>query len=54
VVCIGDQYGIAYQTMSDFKSNKVIFKQHTLTFALSKSTEISGKKTLKKMYDEKL
>jgi len=45
VACIGDQYGITKQTMSDFKSNKEIFKQHTITFALSNSGDISGKKT---------
>jgi len=54
VACIGDQYGITKQTVSDFKSNKEIFKQHTIIFALSNSGDISGKKTLKKIYDEKL
>jgi predicted transcriptional regulator len=48
------QNGIAKQTVSDFKSNKEIFKQHTIIFALSNGGDISGKKTLKKIYDEKL
>lgn len=53
MACISDQHGITKQTMSDFKSNKEIFKQHTITFALSNNGDISGKKTLKKIYDEK-
>jgi hypothetical protein len=54
MACIRDQYGIAKQTMSDPKSNKEIFKQHPITFALSDSGDISGKKTPTKIYDEKL
>jgi hypothetical protein len=53
VASIDDQYGTAKQTMSDFKSNKDIFKQHPVTFVLSNSGDISGKKIQKKIYDEK-
>lgn len=53
MACISDHHGIAKQTMSDFKSNKEIFQHHTIIFALSNNGNISGKKTLKKIHDEK-